>query len=105
MKLILVCGPFGSGTTAVAGLLARLGSIGFGPYYRPTDELTPDSHELVAFRDLILTLASEETTTLLPGAAIKTALERFRARIANQELGPYDDKSAIPTFLKLRWPR
>ncbi len=100
MKLLLVCGPFGSGTTAVAGLLARLGAIGFGPYYRPTDALTPDSHELVAFRELILTLASEQATTLLPGADEKTALERFRERIANQELGPYDDNSAIPIFLK-----
>jgi hypothetical protein len=100
MKLLLVCGPFGSGTTAVAGLLARLGAIGFGPYYRPTDERTPDSHELVAFRELILTLASEQTTTLLPGADIKTALERFRDRIAHQELGPYDESAAIPIFLK-----
>src|SRR5579862_8065593 len=100
MKLILVCGPFGSGTTAVAGLLARLGAVGFGPYYRPTDTLTPDSHELVAFRDLILTLASEKTTTLKPGADIKAALDGFRARIANQELGRYDDNAAIPIFLK-----
>jgi hypothetical protein len=100
MKLILVCGPFGSGTTAVAGLLARLGAVGFGPYYRPTDALTPDSHELVAFRDLILTLASEETTTLLPEADVKTALDRFRERIGSQEFGHYDDKAEIPIFLK-----
>jgi len=100
MKLLLVCGPFGSGTTAVAGLLARLGAIGFGPYYEPADALTPDSHELVAFRDLILTLASEQTTTLLPEVDIKTALDGFRDRIGNQELGPYDDNAAIPIFLK-----
>jgi hypothetical protein len=100
MKLLLVCGPFGSGTTAVAGLLARLGAIGFGPYYQPADERTPDSHELIAFRDLILTLASEETTTLLPGADVKVALDQFRDRIANQELGPYDKDSATPIFLK-----
>lgn len=100
MKLLLVCGPFGSGTTAVAGLLARLGAIGFGPYYRPVDERTPNSHELIAFRDLILTLASEETTTLLPGIDVKTALDKFRDRIANQELGPYDSSAGIPILLK-----
>jgi hypothetical protein len=100
MKLLLVCGPFGSGTTAVAGLLARLGAIGFGPYYRPTDERTPNSHELIAFRDLILTLASEKTTTLLPGVAVKTALDKFRDRITNQELSPYDRNAGIPIFLK-----
>jgi hypothetical protein len=100
MKLLLVCGPFGSGTTAVAGLLARLGAIGFGPYYRLEDELTPDSHELIAFRDLTLTFASEETTTLLPGGDVKTALEVFRDRIGNQEFGPYDSSAGIPIFLK-----
>ena len=100
MKLLLVCGPFGSGTTAVAGLLARLGAIGFGPYYQPADERTPDSHELIAFRDVMLTLASEETTTLKPGADVKTALAKFRDRIANQELGAYDGNAKIPIFLK-----
>src|SRR5580693_3216214 len=100
MKLLLVCGPFGSGTSAVAGLLARLGAIGFGPYYRPTDERTPDSHELIAFRDVMLTLASEETTTLLPEGDVKTALEIFRDRIANQEFGAYDGSAKIPIFLK-----
>jgi hypothetical protein len=100
MKLLLVCGPFGSGTTAVAGLLARLGAVGFGPYYQPADERTPNSHELIAFRDLMLTLASEETTTLLPGAGAKTALDKFRDRIANQEFGAYDSSAGIPIFLK-----
>jgi hypothetical protein len=100
MKLLLVCGPFGSGTTAVAGLLARLGAIGFGPYYQPADERTPDSHELIAFRDLMLTLASEETTSLKPGADVKAALEIFRDRIAKQEFGPYDSSAGIPIFLK-----
>ena len=100
MKLLLVCGPFGSGTTAVAGLLARLGAVGFGPYYQPADELTPNSHELIAFRELILTLASEETTTLLPGGDVKTALDKFRDRIANQEFGTYDSNAGIPIFLK-----
>jgi hypothetical protein len=100
MKLLLVCGPFGSGTTAVAGLLARLGAIGFGPYFQPADARTPNSHELIAFRDLLLTLASEQTTTLLSGIDVKTALDKFRDRIANQEFGPYDNNSEIPIFLK-----
>ena len=100
MKFLLVCGPFGSGTTAVAGLLARLGAVGFSPYYQPADELTPNSHELIAFRELILTLASEETTTLLHGADVNTALDKFRDRIANQEFGTYDSNAGIPIFLK-----
>jgi hypothetical protein len=100
MKLLLVCGPFGSGTTAVAGLLARLGAVGFGPYYQPADERTPNSHELIAFRDLMLTLASEETTTLPQGIDVKTALYTFRDRIANQEFGAYGSSAGIPIFPK-----
>jgi hypothetical protein len=100
MKLLLVCGPFGSGTTAVAGLLARLGAVGFGPYYQPADQLTPNSHELIAFRELLLTLASEETTTLLAGADVKAVLDKFRGRVANQEFGRYDSNAGIPIFLK-----
>jgi hypothetical protein len=39
---------------------------GWGPSilalnYQPTDELMPNSHELIAFRNLLLTLALEET--------------------------------------------
>jgi hypothetical protein len=49
---------------------------------------------------LLLTVASEESTTLLPGADVKTALEIFRDRIANQEFGAYDSSAGIPTFLK-----
>ena len=64
MKLLLVCGPFGSGTTAVAGGLAHLVAIGFGPYFRPADERTRNSHELVVFRDVLLIVAAEETLTL-----------------------------------------
>lgn len=100
MKLLLVCGPFGSGTTAVAGLLARLGAVGFGPYYQPSDERTPNSHELIVFRELLLTLASEETTTLRSETDVKMALDKFRERIANQKFGPYDNNSEIPIFLK-----
>jgi hypothetical protein len=100
MKLILVCGPFGSGTTAVAGVLARLGASGFGPYHQPADPLTANSYELVAFRDLLLSVASEETLTLTAAGDVKAALEHLRNRIMHQEFGPYDEKSATPIFLK-----
>ena len=36
LKVILICGPFGSGTSVVAGLLDRMGAFGLGPYLRPT---------------------------------------------------------------------
>jgi hypothetical protein len=77
-----------------------LGAIGFGPYYQPADELTPNSHELIAFRDMLLTLASEEATALASGTDVNAALDKFRDRIANQEFGAYDKNSKIPIFLK-----
>lgn len=100
MKLVLVCGPFGSGTTAVAGLLARLGATGFGPYHHTRDEHTHNTYELIAFKELLQRLASEETLSLVPGIDVKAALDGFRARIAAQEFGPYDAASARPIFLK-----
>jgi hypothetical protein len=100
MKLILVCGPFGSGTSAVAGMLARLGAVGFGPYYQPADPLTTDSHELAAFRELLLSVISEQTLTLTAAGDVAAALDNFRGRILRQELGAYDEKSATPIFLK-----
>jgi hypothetical protein len=48
----------------------------------------------------MLTLASEETTTLMPGADVIAALAKFRDRIANQEFGAYDSSAGIPIFLK-----
>jgi hypothetical protein len=50
IKLILVCGPFGSGTTAVAGVLAGLGLPGIEPYFVSNDEHTPNTFESIAFR-------------------------------------------------------
>ena len=101
MKLLLVCGPWGSGTTAVAGLLLRLGAVGFGPYFHTNDPHTGNAYELVPFRDLIRRFASEQTLTLQEGASaeVDAALRQFRGRIENRELGPYDS-AGPPIFLK-----
>ena len=80
MKLLLVCGPFGSGTTAVAGLLANMGAVGPCPYHRTNDPRTPNSYELVAFRELVVALVSEETMLLKPESALselKSALAKL----------------------------
>ena len=100
MKLLLICGPWGSGTSVVAGLLERLGAIGFGPYAITIDERTANSYELNAFRDSVQAFASEQTLSLKPGIDVTAELRKFHDRIVNQELGPYDDKSGRPIFLK-----
>jgi len=98
----VVCGPFGSGTSAVAGLLDRLGAIGFGPYFRTNDERTPNSFELLPFRETVQALVSEETLSLGNGARDRApaVFEQLRARIENQELGHYDSRRDNPIFLK-----
>src|SRR5688572_8276914 len=100
MQLILVCGPWGSGTTAVAGVLNRLNVKGFGPYFQTNDERTRNTYELLPFRQILFQLASEETLSLKPGAAlrIEPQLIEFRERIRNQEFGAYADSDLI--FLK-----
>lgn len=102
MKLLLVCGPWGSGTTAVAGLLERLGAVGFGPYFHTRDPRTPNSYELLPFRELVAHFASEATMSLLDGTAeqVEAALRDFRRRIDKNEFGPYDSGSSPPIFLK-----
>ena len=100
MKLILVCGPFGSGTTAIAGLLARLGATGFGPYVQVDDERTGNTYELAAFREMLRACISEGTLAPLPGVDIKAELGKFRDRLVGGAFGPYDEKAGAPIFLK-----
>jgi len=100
MKLLLVCGPFGSGTSAVAGLLGRLGAISFGPYHHIGDERTPNTYELIAFKELLQRLVSEPTLSLVPGIDATAELRTFRDRLANQEFGAFEANSTTPIVLK-----
>jgi hypothetical protein len=81
-KLILVCGPFGSGTTAVAGLLAGLGLPGDEPYFHSNDERTPNTFESAEFRAALLRIVSETTLSFHPGVEPAAEIGRLRDRIA-----------------------
>jgi Glycosyl transferase family 41 len=96
IKLLLVSGPWGSGTTAVAGLLHRLGAVGIEPYFQTSDERTPNSYESRAFRALLLALSNEETVTANERADLRIApeLETFRDQLA------LDTGAGRPIFLK-----
>ncbi len=61
MKLILVAGSWGSGTTAVIGALDKIGVATIGPYLQSNDIRTENTFELISFRNLILTYVDEET--------------------------------------------
>ncbi|MCC3860596.1 sulfotransferase [Pseudemcibacter aquimaris] len=59
MELIFVAGSWGSGTTAVAGALDKLGVPTFGPHFKTRDERTKNSYELIPFRDMVLHFVDE----------------------------------------------
>lgn len=100
MKLLLVCGPWSSGTSVVGALLARLGATGFAPYFVTYDQRTDNSYESIAFRDLVQSFASEQTLSLKPGIDPIVQLRKFHDRIVNQEFGSYNERFDRPIFLK-----
>lgn len=78
LPLVLVCGPWSSGTSAMAGFLAKAGLPAPGPYVAVNDPRTPLTFEMLAFRDLLRGLASEQTLQRTRGSAeIVQALQAF----------------------------
>jgi hypothetical protein len=103
MRVLLICGPWGSGTTAVAGLAVQLGAIAFDPvfHFRTNDPRTPDSFEFMPFRTIILEHADEPTLTRRPSApgAAQARLRFLQQRIEAQQFGAYDiDRAAWIVF-------
>jgi tetratricopeptide (TPR) repeat protein len=102
LNVILICGPWGSGTSVVAGLLDRLGAFGLAPYFETKDLKTANSYESMPFREIILRYASQPSLSLIPCApgALQSDLQSLQTRIEEQEFGPYDLHSPKPIFLK-----
>jgi hypothetical protein len=96
MQLVLVCGPWSSGTTVVAGLLERLGLRGLPPYFITSDPRTPNSFESLEFRRLIGELVDEDTLGMrVDWSSAQQRLLEFRRRLEQQAEG-----GALPLFLK-----
>lgn len=101
VELVLVCGPWSSGTSAVAGLLANLGLEGLGPYLQTRDERTKNSYESTAFREMVMGVAAEDTVALKPAATnVEARLREFRAAIEAGKFGPPVLGTGKPFFLK-----
>jgi len=64
MKTVLIVGAFGSGTSAVAGALHHMGISTAPPHFHTNDPRVPNAYESVAFRDIVLSLADEETLSV-----------------------------------------
>jgi hypothetical protein len=71
MKVIFVAGTFGSGTSAVAGALDRLGVDSMPPHFITNDLRTPNSYESMAFRELVNEFTDEPTLSLHESGADK----------------------------------
>jgi hypothetical protein len=100
MKLIFVCGPWSSGTTAVSGMLDALGVDGCGPYFRTNDKRTRNSFESLAFREVVDSVASEQTLALtVPPKEVVARLQAFKAQVTAQREANGVEVNA-PMFLK-----
>jgi glycosyltransferase involved in cell wall biosynthesis len=107
LKLILICGPWGSGSSVVAGLLERMGTFGLGPYFETNDGDTQNSYESIPFRETIrsaLGYARQPTVSFIPTPSepgdVQSGLRSLQRRIEQQEFGPYDLGFPRPIFLK-----
>lgn len=79
LPLVLVCGPWSSGSSAVAGLLAKAGLQAPGPYVKVNDPRTTATFEMQAFRQVLNSLASEQTLQrTVPADQALQALKHFR---------------------------
>lgn len=100
MKLILVCGPWSSGTSAVSGMLDALSVDGFGPYFRTNDQRTRNSFESLAFREAVDSVASDQTLALsVPPQEVVARLQDLKAKVTAQRETSGVDANA-PLFLK-----
>lgn len=101
-KLLLVCGPWGSGTTAVAGLIHQLGVSGLELYFETRDERTRNSYESVLFRDVMVGLVDKETLSMRNGAEanVEPQLHEFRNRLLVSDVLGMAARVRRPIFLK-----
>lgn len=96
MRLILVCGPWSSGTTVVSAMLAELGARGLPPYLRTNDPRTENSFESLAFRAMIGELIDENTLRMrVDWPAAQARITAFRKQV-EATIGDAD----VPLFLK-----
>lgn len=101
LELVLVCGPWSSGTSAVAGLLANMGLEGLPPYLHTKDERTKNSFESTVFRSLVMGLAAEPTVALkVEKAEAAARLREFRKGLLTGKFGTPMRSSGTPLFLK-----
>ena len=82
IKVLLVCGPWGCGSSAVAGFLSNGGIYSPGPFHVIPDPKTPHTYEMEAFWQTLIKVISPPTLKrTAPSAAIVKVLTEFRDNI------------------------
>ncbi|MFK7945538.1 MAG: hypothetical protein AB8B85_21880 [Paracoccaceae bacterium] len=72
-KVVVVLGPWSSGTSAVAGVVALLGAEAHAPFLRVADPSTPRSFESLALRGVLLDSFDHAGLRRLPLASDTTS--------------------------------
>lgn len=91
-SVILVSGSWSSGTSATAQVVAALGAANPGPMFKTSDPRT-ETNEMAAFRELLLSMASEATVSR--HVSKQAALAAFRQFDADHFSG-----ITVPIMLK-----
>ncbi|MDD9300887.1 MAG: sulfotransferase [Desulfobacter sp.] len=103
MKLILIAGSWGSGTTAVIGALNSMGVQTLGPYFESSDPKTKNTFELMSFRNLIHAYVDEATLKHKDNYQNKfiPALKKYRLTLEQQTR---TENNKIPKVIALKMP-
>jgi len=103
VKIILIAGPWSSGTTAVIGALDSLGVPTLGPYFQSNDPRTANTFELIPFRKVILRYVDERALRHKDNysAEFIPALKRFFEQAENIMRPHQPDREKMLLALKM----
>jgi hypothetical protein len=101
LKTIFVFGPYGSGTTAVTGVLMRLGGRTSGSLSKTNDPRTPTSLEDMGFKEMLHQLINEDNLSYRPEITELSVLETLnKFRMALWQDSQKDPENSYPYILK-----
>lgn len=98
LKLILILGPWGSGSSALAGALHHSGLSTAPPHIMTTDERTPNSFESVEFRRIVLRCVNEKARRVNPlreALMVRRLAEMFDRLAASNDVSHLGNGKAV----------
>lgn len=99
IPLFLVCAPFGSGSSVLTQIIIGMGLYCPGPFWQTLDRKTPNSFETESFRDLLLSLVSQEHMRRIKSSPeIVAALTSYRDTVIVPDLASKGLKARSPVL-------